>query len=60
MKNKLDVPPELNHLIEKREDGERRKNDATASGDNAATGDGREGTAKKPLMERRRGDRRSS
>lgn len=60
MKKAIDVPPELAHLLEKRDSGDRRKpadsnRDAhpSAAGDSTATGG-------KPRTDRRRGQRRKS
>jgi hypothetical protein len=50
MKKPIDVPPELAHLLEKREKEDRRK-----PGD----AQGKDGEAsRKPAVERRKGDRR--
>jgi hypothetical protein len=52
MKKPMDVPPELAHLIEKREKEDRRA-PADAQG---KSGD----QSRKPAVERRKGDRRKS
>ncbi|MCC6492043.1 MAG: hypothetical protein IT424_03375 [Pirellulales bacterium] len=61
MKDKLDVPQELAHLVEKREGGDRRRSSAPGKGD-ASRGlePNPEQSGPPRQIERRRKDRRSS